>query len=95
MSTTQILLYLIIGLIAGLLAGRVIRGQGLGLTGNLVVGLTGALFGGYLFTALRLLRMIGTPGAILAATLGSTVTLGILAWLKSLVLEKDQGFLEQ
>ncbi len=85
MSTTYILWYLIIGLIAGWVAGRVIRGRGLGLTGNLVLGLMGALIGGYLFNALILPKVIGTPGAILAATLGSVITLGILGWMKSLV----------
>ena len=84
MSTTYILWYLIIGLIAGWVAGRVIRDQGLGLTGNLIVSLMGALIGGYLYNALKLPIVIGTPGAILAATLGSGITLGILGWMKSL-----------
>ncbi len=84
MSTTYILWYLIIGLIAGWVAGRVIRGRGLGLTGNLVVSILGALGGGYLYNVLKLPKVIGTPGAILAATLGSVITLGILGWMKSL-----------
>jgi uncharacterized membrane protein YeaQ/YmgE (transglycosylase-associated protein family) len=87
MSPTYILWYLIIGLIAGWVAGRIIRGRGLGLTGNLVIGLTGALVGGYLFNALKLAKGVGTPGAILAATLGSGIALGIMGWLKSLVPE--------
>jgi uncharacterized membrane protein YeaQ/YmgE (transglycosylase-associated protein family) len=82
MSTTYILWYLIIGLIAGWVAVRVIRGRGLGLTGNLIVSIFGALMGGYFFDALKLSSNGGTPGAILFATLGSVVMLGLVGWLR-------------
>jgi uncharacterized membrane protein YeaQ/YmgE (transglycosylase-associated protein family) len=95
MSATEILWYLIIGLITGWVAGRVIRGGGLGLTGNLVLGLTGALIGGYLFTAPNFMNHLGIPGAILAATLGSGITLGILSWLKSLLPQSETSLPEK
>lgn len=87
MSTTYILWFLLIGMTAGLLASRVTRGRGLGLAGSLPVGLTGALAGGAVASALKT-PFWGdpsfwgvTPGAILFATLGACVTLGTTAWL--------------
>jgi uncharacterized membrane protein YeaQ/YmgE (transglycosylase-associated protein family) len=48
----QLLTWVIIGLIAGLIAGFVIRGRGLGFVSSVVVGLLGALLGGFLFSVL-------------------------------------------
>lgn len=48
----QLITWMIIGLIAGLLAGLLIRGRGLGFISSIVVGLMGALLGGFLFTVL-------------------------------------------
>jgi uncharacterized membrane protein YeaQ/YmgE (transglycosylase-associated protein family) len=50
----QIITWVIIGLIAGFLAGLLVRGRGLGTLGNIVVGLVGALLGGFIFTVLRI-----------------------------------------
>ena len=46
----QIIWFLIIGLLAGWLAGQIMRGRGLGLIGNLVVGVVGSVIGGFLFS---------------------------------------------
>jgi uncharacterized membrane protein YeaQ/YmgE (transglycosylase-associated protein family) len=88
MSATYILWYLIIGLIAGLAAGRVIRDHGLGLTGNLVIGIAGALIGGYLGTVVKIVAQSGTLGAVLAALIGAVAALGVIAWLKNLSLTR-------
>lgn len=48
MSTHHVLAWLLIGLIAGAFAGRVVRGKGFGILGDIVVGLIGAFIGGYL-----------------------------------------------
>jgi uncharacterized membrane protein YeaQ/YmgE (transglycosylase-associated protein family) len=45
----DIVWFLIIGLIAGWLAGQLMRGRGFGLIGNLIIGVLGAIIGGYLF----------------------------------------------
>ena len=90
MGPTYIFWYLVIGMIAGLLAGRFIRGRGLGLTGNLVASDFGALMGGYLFNAWRPAKSGGMLGAILFATLGSVIVLGILGWLRSLPAESEE-----
>ena len=52
MSLEGLILFLLIGLIAGWLAGRIMRGGGFGLVGDLIVGVLGALLGGWLFGVL-------------------------------------------
>ncbi|QXM25723.1 GlsB/YeaQ/YmgE family stress response membrane protein [Elioraea tepida] len=66
--------FLLIGLIAGWLAGRMMRGQGFGLLGNLVLGVVGAFVGGFA------LRMIGFHAAGLIAEL-ITATIGAVMLL--------------
>jgi len=48
----QVITWVIIGLIAGLLAGLLVRGRGLGFASSVVLGMLGALLGGFLFTVL-------------------------------------------
>jgi uncharacterized membrane protein YeaQ/YmgE (transglycosylase-associated protein family) len=50
----QIITWVIIGLIAGLVAGLLIRGRGLGFVSSVVLGLLGALLGGFLFTVFQI-----------------------------------------
>jgi uncharacterized membrane protein YeaQ/YmgE (transglycosylase-associated protein family) len=63
----QLIAWVIIGLIAGLFAGLLIRGRGLGVVSNVVVGLLGALLGGFLFTVLHLPVPFGINGGIMLA----------------------------
>jgi len=77
------LVFLIIGLIAGWLAGQIMSGGGYGLVGDLVVGVIGALIGGWLWGVLRL------PGlgpwwltAIISATIGACILLFLLRLIK-------------
>ena len=49
MEATGLLAFLIIGAIAGWLAGKLIQGGGFGLLGNIVVGIVGAVIGGFIF----------------------------------------------
>ena len=53
-SPSAVITWLIIGAIAGLLAGLLMRGHSFGMIGNIVVGLIGALIGGFLFTVLQI-----------------------------------------
>jgi uncharacterized membrane protein YeaQ/YmgE (transglycosylase-associated protein family) len=64
--------FLIIGLIAGWLAGRLMKGEGFGLLGNLVLGVVGAFVGGF---ALRLVGFaaVGFIGELVTATLGAII----------------------
>lgn len=72
--------FLIIGLIAGWLAGKIMRGGGFGFGGNLAVGVLGALIGGFLFRLLGL-AAYGLVGSLVTATVGAIV----LLWIVSMV----------
>lgn len=74
--------FLIVGLIAGWLAGVLVKGGGFGLVGDLVVGVIGAFVGGYLFTLLGLSSSGGLIGSILVATVGAVVLLIIVRAVK-------------
>ena len=78
-----ILSWIIVGLIAGWLAGMVMKGRGYGVLGNIVVGIIGALLGGYLSTLL--FDGVTISGinlqSLLIATLGSIVLIFLLRLL--------------
>ena len=69
--------FLIVGLIAGWLAGRVMRGGGYGLLGDLIVGVIGALIGGWLFGQLGI-GVGGLLGAIITAFVGAVILIALL-----------------
>lgn len=73
--------YTIIGLCAGWLAGQLTRGRGFGLPTNLIVGIIGAIVGGYLF-GLFGLQSRSKLGNLVMATVGALVLLAILRILK-------------
>ena len=68
--------WLIVGLIAGWLAGKVSRGRGFGCLANIILGLIGAILGGWIFTKLGILGG-GLIYSIAAATLGAVVLVTI------------------
>ena len=74
--------FLIVGLIAGWLAGVLVKGGGFGLIGDLVVGVIGAFLGGFLFTSLGVSAGGGLLGAIVVATIGAVVLLFLVRLLK-------------
>lgn len=65
--------FLIIGIIAGWLAGKIVKGGGFGLIGDLVVGVVGSFIGGYL-------------SGIITATIGAVALLWIVRYLYSLMI---------
>ncbi|QDR79529.1 GlsB/YeaQ/YmgE family stress response membrane protein [Sporomusa termitida] len=69
--------FLIIGIIAGWLAGQVIKGGGFGLVGDLVIGVVGSFIGGYLFSLLGI-STYGTIGEIIMATFGAIILLWVI-----------------
>lgn len=77
MTLETMLIWAIVGIVAGFLAGVVVRGYGLGLVGNLIVGLIGAMIGGWLLPQLGIGTLTGTPiiDTILVATIGAVVLL--------------------
>ncbi len=75
--------FILIGLGAGWLAGRLMKG-GFGLLGDLVIGLIGALLGGFLFSETGV-GPTGLAGALLAATVGAILLLLLLNLIKKTV----------
>ncbi len=75
------LYFLFIGLVSGWLAGKLTKGAGFGLIGNLVVGIVGAYLGGFAFDLLGL-ASYGTIGSIVTATAGAVLLLFILGKIK-------------
>jgi uncharacterized membrane protein YeaQ/YmgE (transglycosylase-associated protein family) len=73
----EIIWFLIIGAVAGWIAGELVKGNGFGLVGNLVVGIVGALIGGFLFNALGI-ATYGLIGSLVTATVGAIVLLVLL-----------------
>jgi len=74
--------FLLIGLVAGWLAGIVVRGGGMGLLGNLVVGVVGAFIGGTLFNFFGFASGGGLLGSLLVATVGAVVLLVLVRAIK-------------
>lgn len=77
----HLLWFLIIGAIAGWLAGKITRGHGFGLLTNLIVGVVGAVIGGLLFGLVGM-EAVGTIGELFSATVGAVVLLFVLRKLK-------------
>ncbi len=77
-----LLWFLLIGLIAGWLAGMLVKGGGFGVVGDMVVGVLGALLGGVLFTKLGVSSGGGMIGSIIVATIGAIILIFILRLVK-------------
>ena len=80
LSPGGIIAWLVVGLIAGWAAGKVSRGHGFGLIGDLVVGLIGALLGGLIAGAF-IQGSVGFIGSIIVAFLGAIVLLALIRLL--------------
>ena len=79
MSAHSLIVILIVGLVAGWLAGKIVRGGGFGLFGDIIVGVIGAFIGRWLFGVLKI--SIGINfwiDAILTATIGAVILLLLL-----------------
>ena len=70
--------FIVVGLIAGFLAGQLMRGGGYGVVGDIVVGVLGALLGGWLFSGLGLGAGGGMLGSIIVATIGAIILIALL-----------------
>ena len=73
---------LIIGGIAGWLAGKIVRGAGFGLIGNIVIGIIGALLAGWLLPQLGVSLGVGLVREIVNATIGAVIILVILSLIR-------------
>jgi uncharacterized membrane protein YeaQ/YmgE (transglycosylase-associated protein family) len=81
MSLMSLIWFLLIGLIAGWLAGRVMRGGGYGVVGDMIVGVIGAFIGGWLFSRLGI-SAGGLLGAIITAFVGAVILILLLRLIR-------------
>jgi len=73
---------IIVGLIAGWLAGMFVRGGGFGLVGDIIVGIIGAVIGGYAFRWAGLLPGYGFVAQLIVATIGAIILLLVVRVLR-------------
>jgi len=78
----QFVWFILIGLVAGWLAGQLVKGGGFGVVGDVVVGVIGALLGGFLFSTLGVSAGGGLIGSIIVATIGAIILIFILHLIK-------------
>lgn len=78
----DLLSWIILGALAGWLASSVVRGRGYGCLGNTIVGLIGAVVGGYLASLLNITGVFHFWGSLLIAFLGACVFVFVLQLLK-------------
>ena len=75
MSNESLLVILLVGVIAGWLAGKLVRGAGFGLIGDLIIGIVGAFIGDWLLPQIGVHLGVGIVGAIVNATIGAVLLL--------------------
>ena len=82
-----LLVTLVIGAVAGWLAGIIVQGTGFGLIGDILVGIAGTFVAGFLFPALGIGFTIvgGILGAIIVAALGAVILLLVVGFIRKLV----------
>jgi uncharacterized membrane protein YeaQ/YmgE (transglycosylase-associated protein family) len=78
MSGQELLIILLVGLVAGWLAGQIVRGTGYGLIADFAIGIVGALIGAWLLPQLGIHLGSGIVAAIISATIGALLLLLIL-----------------
>lgn len=81
MGGRGIIWFLVVGLVAGWLAGRIMKGSGYGLVGDLIVGILGAVVGGWLF-GMAGIAAWGLIGNIVVALVGALVLLYLVRLVK-------------
>jgi uncharacterized membrane protein YeaQ/YmgE (transglycosylase-associated protein family) len=82
MGIESIIVFLIVGAIAGWLAGLIVSGFGFGLVGNIVIGIIGAFIAGWLFPYLNLSIGSGILAAIIHSTIGAVILLVLIRIVK-------------
>lgn len=82
LSGESILIILLVGLIAGWLAGKIVQGTGFGLIGDIAIGIAGAFIASWLFPKLGLRMGTGLVREILDATIGAVLLLVIICLVR-------------
>ncbi len=79
----ELLVDILIGLAAGWLAGRIMKGRGYGLAGNLIVGVIGALIGPFIFEFIGI-PLNGLLGELVMATVGAVALIYVIRLVRNL-----------
>ena len=82
MEAQSLIVWLIVGAIAGWLAGKVVRGGGFGLIGDIIVGIIGGFIAGWLLPAVGVPIAAGFVGAVIDSCIGAVILLIILRLIK-------------
>ena len=82
MDAQALIIWLIVGGVAGWLAGMVVKGGGYGLIGDIIVGIIGGLIAGWLLPQIGILIGGGIVGSIINAFIGAVILLLILRLIK-------------
>ena len=80
MDPVGLIIMLVIGAVAGWLAGQIFKGGGFGLIGNVIVGILGAVVAGFLLPGF--LPFSGIVGSIISATIGAVILLFVISLIK-------------
>ncbi|MEP6828081.1 MAG: GlsB/YeaQ/YmgE family stress response membrane protein [Aestuariivirga sp.] len=78
----DLLVFLVVGAVAGWLAGQLVKGGGYGLIGDIIVGIVGSYIAGFLFPRLGISLGAGIVGAIISAAIGAIVLLIVIRAVK-------------
>jgi uncharacterized membrane protein YeaQ/YmgE (transglycosylase-associated protein family) len=82
MTIEALIIWLVIGAVAGWLAGQLVKGYGFGLIGNIVVGIIGAVLAGWLLPLVGFVLVGGVIAAIINAVIGAVVLLVVIGLFK-------------
>jgi len=82
MAIEDLIIWLVIGGVAGWLAGLLVKGYGLGLVGNIVVGIVGAVIAGWLLPYIGFVLVGGILASILNAVIGAVILLLVIGLFK-------------
>ncbi len=82
MAIEALIIFLIIGAVAGWLAGLIVKGYGFGLVGNIVIGIVGAFIAGLLLPRAGFGMGGGMGGSIISATIGAVILLLLIRLIK-------------
>lgn len=82
MGIDSVIVWLIVGAVAGWLAGLIVKGGGFGLLGNIVIGIVGAVVAGWLLPQLGIRLGTGIVSAIINSAIGGVIVLVILSLIR-------------
>jgi uncharacterized membrane protein YeaQ/YmgE (transglycosylase-associated protein family) len=82
LSNESIIVILFVGLVAGWLAGKIVRGTGFGIIGDILVGIAGALIASLLFPKLGIRLGTGLLSEIIYSTIGAIILLLIVGFAR-------------